>query len=152
MRMSKTFITGILCNSYLLEVNNMKKEVPSIDAWLREAKAHETAPLCGMYLTHNGTVRQTAKAKVRYGEENTKEVTGMLFSYDEEKVNAVIADTYKMEGIYYIKVWLNEGELSMGDDIMYVLIGGDIRPRVVDALQYLVGRIKNECVVETELN
>ena len=130
----------------------MKKTPPSIDAWLKEAKAHESAPSCGMYLTHNGTVRQTAKAKVRYGAEDTKEVTGMLFSYDEGKVNAVIADTYKMEGIYYIKVWLNEGELAMGDDIMYVLIGGDIRPRVVDALQYLVSRIKNECVVEKELN
>ena len=130
----------------------MSKPIPSIDAWLREAKAHETAPLCGMYLTHNGTVRQTAKAKVRYGEENTKEVTGMIFSYDAEKVSAVIADTYKMEGIYYIKVWLNEGVLKTGDDIMYVLIGGDIRPRVVDALQYLVSRVKNECVVETELN
>ena len=130
----------------------MSKPIPSIDAWLREAKAHETAPLCGMYLTHNGTVRQTAKAKVRYGEENTKAVTGMLFSYDEEKVNAVIADAYKLEGIYYIKVWLNEGQLTLGDDIMYVLIGGDIRPRVVDALNYLVGRIKDECVVETELN
>ena len=129
-----------------------KKTPPSIDAWLKEAKAHESAPLCGMYLTHNGTVRQTAKAKVRYGAEDTKEVTGMVFSYDEEKVNAVIADTYKMEGIYYIKVWLNEGQLKMGDDIMYVLIGGDIRPRVVDALQYLVSRVKNECVVETELN
>ena len=130
----------------------MSKAAPSIDAWLKEAKAHESAPLCGMYLTHNGTVRRTAKAQVRYGAENTKEVTGMIFSYDEEKVNAVIADTYKMDGIYYIKVWLNEGELKMGDDIMYVLIGGDIRPRVVDALQYLVGRVKNECVVETELN
>ena len=130
----------------------MKKTPPSIDVWLKEAKAHESAPKIGMYLTHNGIVRQTAKAKVRYGAENTKEVTGMIFSYDEEKVNAVIADTYKMDGIYYIKVWLNEGELTVGDDIMYVLIGGDIRPRVVDALQYLVGRIKNECVVETELN
>ena len=130
----------------------MSKPVPSIDAWLKEAKAHASAPLCGMYLTHNGTVRQTAKAKVRYGAEDTQEVTGMIFSYDEEKVNAVIADTYKMDGIYFIKVWLNEGQLSMGDDIMYVLIGGDIRPRVVDALQYLVGRVKNECVVETELN
>ena len=130
----------------------MSKPIPSIDAWLKEAKAHQSAPLCGMYLTHNGTVRQTAKAKVRYGEENTKEVTGMIFSYDEEKVNAVIADTRKMDGIYYIRVWLNEGELKIGDDIMYVLIGGDIRPRVVDALQYLVSRIKNECVVETELN
>ena len=130
----------------------MSKPVPSIDAWLREAKAHESAPKIGMYLTHNGTVRQTAKAKVRYGEKDTKEVTGMLFSYDPEKVDAIIADTYKMEGIYYIRVWLNEGQLTMGDDIMYVLIGGDIRPRVVDALNYLVGRIKNECVVETELN
>ncbi len=128
----------------------MKKEIPSIDAWLAEAKAHESAPKIGMYLTHNGTVRQTAKAKVRFGAEDTKEVTGMVFSYDQEKVNSVIADTYKMEGIYYIKVWLNEGQLEMGDDIMYVLIGGDIRPRVVEALQYLVGRIKNECVSETE--
>ena len=66
-------------------------------------------------------------------------------------MDAVVADTNKQEGIYYIKLWLNEGRLSMGDDIMYVLIGGDIRPRVVDALQYLVGRIKNECVTETEL-
>jgi molybdopterin synthase catalytic subunit len=130
----------------------MKKESPSIDAWLRAAKAHESAPKIGMYLTHNGTVRQTAKAKVRYGAEDTKEVTGMLFSYDQEKVDAIVTDTYKMDGIYYIRVWLNEGELTMGDDIMYVLIGGDIRPRVVDALQYLVSRIKNECVVETELN
>ena len=130
----------------------MKSIPPSIDAWLAEAKAHESAPLCGMYLTHNGTVRQTAKAKVRYGVEDTKEVTGMVFSYDEEKVNAVIADAHKLEGIYYIRVWLNEGHLNLGDDIMYVLIGGDIRPRVVDALNYLVGRIKNECVVETELN
>ena len=130
----------------------MGKTTPSIDAWLQEAKAHPSAPQCGMYLTHNGTVRQTAKAKVRYGAEDTLEVTGMLFSYDEEKVNAIIADTYQMDGIYFVKVWLNEGRLSMGDDIMYVLIGGDIRPRVVDALQYLVGRIKNECVVETELH
>lgn len=130
----------------------MKRTPPSIDQWLAEAKAHESAPKIGMYLTHNGTVRQSAKAQVRYGEENTKPVTGMIFSYDEEKVNAVIEDAYKMEGIYYIRVWLNEGQLDMGDDIMYVLIGGDIRPRVVDCLHYLVGRIKNECVVEKELN
>lgn len=128
----------------------MKKESPSMDLWLKEAKAHPSAPKIGMYLTHNGIVRQTAKAQVRCGEANTKEVTGMDFSYDQEKVDAVIADTYKMEGIYYIRVWLNEGKLSVGDDIMYVLIGGDIRPRVVDALQYLVSRVKNECVSEEE--
>ena len=128
----------------------MKQIPPSIDQWLKEAKAHASAPKIGMYLTHNGTVRQTAKAKVRNGEENAKAVTGMLFSYDPEKVDAVIADTYRLPGIYYIRVWLNEGALALGDDIMYVLIGGDIRPHVVDGLQYLVGRIKNECVSEIE--
>lgn len=123
-----------------------------MDEWLKEAKAHESAPKVGMYLTHNGVVRKTARAKVRLGQENTKPVTGMVFSYDQEKVDAVIADTCQLEGIFYIRVWLNEGQLQVGDDIMYVLIGGDIRPHVVEALQYLVGRIKNECVVEKELN
>ena len=129
----------------------MKKENPSMDMWLKEAKAHESAKNVGMYLSHNGVVRETAKAKVRQGEENTKPVKGMYFSYDKEKLDSVIQSAYILDGIYYIRVWLNEGELQVGDDIMYVLIGGDIRPNVVDALQYLVGRIKNECVEETEI-
>ena len=40
---------------------------PSMDAWLLEAKRHESAPKIGMYLTHNGVVRQSARAKVRLG-------------------------------------------------------------------------------------
>ena len=130
----------------------MAKSVPSMDAWLKEAKSHESAPKIGMYLTHNGVVRQTPKAKVRYGVEDAQDVTGMVFSYDQEKVDAVLSYARNLDGIYYIRVWLNEGELKVGDDIMYVLIGGDIRPRVVDALNYIIGRIKNECVVERELN
>ncbi|MBQ9733909.1 MAG: molybdenum cofactor biosynthesis protein MoaE [Clostridia bacterium] len=128
----------------------MAKAIPSMDLWLKEAKAHESAPRIGMYLSHNGIVRESNKASVRNGEAERK-VKGMLFSYDEEKLNSVIDDAKALDGIYYIRVWLNEGELKTGDDIMYVLIGGDIRPRVVDCLQYLVGRIKNECVVETEI-
>ncbi len=130
---------------------SMKKESPSVDVWLKEAKQDESAGKIGMYLVHNGVVRQSAKAKVRQGTENTKPVTGLVFSYDKEKVDAAITETYQMDGIYYIRVWLNEGQLTVGDDIMYVLVGGDIRPHVVDALQALVGKIKSECVVETEL-
>ena len=129
-----------------------KKTSPSMDAWMAEAKAHESAPKIGMYLTHNGIVRKSAKAKVRYREDNTRAVTGMLFSYDQEKVEEAISETYQLAGIYYVKAWLNEGTLQVGDDIMYVLIGGDIRPHVVDALQFLVGKLKNECVKETEIH
>ena len=126
------------------------KQSPSVEQWLKEAKADPGSKDSGMFLLHNGVVRETAKAKVRYGEEDTRPVSGMYFSYDEEKVNEAVRKTYEMEGIFHVRVWLNEGELKVGDDIMYVLIGGDIRPHVVDALQSLVGFIKNECVVEQE--
>lgn len=128
-----------------------KKMLPSMDVWMKEAKAHESAEKIGMYLTHNGIVRKSAKAKVRLGEENSKDVKAMLFSYDQKKVDEAVKETMQMDGIYYVRTWLNSGELVVGDDIMYVLIGGDIRPHVVDALQFLVGKLKNECVEETEI-
>lgn len=127
-------------------------KAPSADAWLREAKQHPSAEKVGMYLFHNGVVRGTARALVRDGDQTAAPVSGMLFSCDREKVDAVIADTYRMSGIGYVRVWLNEGRLNTGDDIMLALIGGDIRPHVVDALQYLVGRLKSECVTEEELH
>ena len=130
---------------------DQSKTVPSLDQWLREAKAEEDAERCGMYLAHNGVVRRTAKAQVRQGQENAPAVKGMVFSYDREKVEAAIDRTRQLPGIHHVRVWLNQGQLSLGDDIMLVLIGGDIRPHVVDALQSLVGTIKNECVVEREL-
>lgn len=125
--------------------------VPSVDEWLREAKADPSAERIGMYLTHNGVVRRTARAQVRGGDPGAAPVSGMVFSYDREKVDSAVSDTYKLPGIYYVRVWLNEGTLTVGEDLMYVLIGGDIRPHVVEGLQYLVGRLKDECVTETEL-
>lgn len=127
-----------------------KKASPSVNEWLKEAKAHPMATQTGMFLIHNGVVRKTPKAQVRQGLDDGSVVKGMAFAYDAPKVDEMIAQTYNMEGIFYVKVWLNEGQLEVGDDIMYVLIGGDIRPHVIDALQFLVGKIKNECVTEIE--
>ena len=132
------------------EKNVVKAVIPSMDEWLKEAKKDVNADKIGMYLTHNGVVRKTAKSFVREGDAEAKEVTGMLFSYDRAKVNQVIHETKQLDGIYYVRVWLNEGKLKVGDDIMYVLIGGDIRPHVTTALDYLVGKIKEECVTEKE--
>lgn len=128
---------------------------PSMDQWIKEAKEDADASQCGMYLFHNGVVRSTPKAKVRNTEAKEalaeKTVKGMEFSYDQEKVEAARAKALQLPGIYYVRIWLNEGILQAGDDIMLVLIGGDIRPHVLDALQSLVGEIKNHCVSETEI-
>lgn len=125
---------------------------PSMEQWLKEAKAHPSAPNVGMYLFHNGVVRATAKAAVREGRAGLPPVSGLRLSCDAAKLDAAVADTYRLPGVYYVRVWVNEGRLKVGDDMMYLLVGGDIRPHTVDALQYLLGRIKGECVREEELS
>ncbi len=129
-----------------------KKTPPSTDEWLKEVKNDPQASEEGMYLIHNGVVRKTPKLKVREGIDDGTSVDRLEFSYDEEKVLKIVEKTKNMKGIFHVKVWLNEGILEVGDDIMLVLIGGDIRPRVIDALQFLVGKIKNECVEEVEIS
>ena len=129
----------------------MAEKRPSLDQWLEQARENPEAESCGMFLFHNGTVRVTAKAKVRFGAGDTPPVRGMLFSYDAYRVEQARQEALRMPGIRYARVWLNQGELRVGDDIMLVLIGGDIRPHVVDALNMLVGKIKSECVEEREL-
>ena len=68
------------------------KMMPSVDAWLREAKADSSAPACGMYLTHNGVVRATPKSEVRGIETDGvapgRRVGGMVFGFDAQKVQA----------------------------------------------------------------
>lgn len=127
------------------------ERVPSVDEWLREAKAGPFAEKIGMYLTHNGVVRGTARAQARGYDKMAAPVSGMVFSYDAEKVGRAVADTEKLPGIYHVRVWLNKGRLRVGDDLMLVLVGGDIRPHAADALHYLVDRLKSECVTEEEL-
>ncbi len=129
---------------------NLKNKIPSIDKWIKEAKKDLEALNVGMYLIHNGTVRKTPKAKVRKGIDDGSEVKKMVFSYDQEKVDKAVEETKKLDGIFYIRVWLNDGLLDAGDDIMYVMVGGDIRPHVIDGLQFLVEKIKTECVTEIE--
>lgn len=128
----------------------MAKKSPSMDQWIEEAKQEPSSSQVGMYLFHNGVVRETPKAKVRQGIDDGSQVKGMEFGYDEEKVQKAVEETRSLDGIYHVRVWLNEGELQVGDDIMYVLVGGNIRPQVIDALQFLVEKIKTQCVVEIE--
>ena len=124
---------------------------PSLDQWLAEAKADPAAAQCGMYLFHTGVVRSTPKAKARRGEDTHRIVRAVDFSYDEGRVAQAVEHAQSLPGIFHVRVWLNRGIIPVGGELMLVLVGGDIRPRVVDALQSLVGEIKTSCVVEQEV-
>jgi molybdopterin synthase catalytic subunit len=115
---------------------------PSLDSWLAEAKTDAAAAGVGMYLCHNGVVRAHSR--------DGQPVTGMDLAVDRALLEEMIATARLMEGVSVVKAWVNEGHLEVGDDIMYVMVGGDIRDNVFDALAALVRMIKSEVVTETE--
>jgi molybdopterin synthase catalytic subunit len=116
--------------------------VPDLNQWMDEVKALPNADKAGMVLLHRGIVRGTTRA----GEP----VSGMLLSVDRHRLDKVLAEARQWPGIVEVRAWVNEGELAVGDDIMGVLVAGDIRENVFDALQRLVRTIKTEVVAEDE--
>jgi molybdopterin synthase catalytic subunit len=95
-----------------------------------------------MFLVHNGVVRGTSRS----GEL----VAGMELSVDRDRLEEIVASARLMEGVTYVRAWVNEGRLAVGDDIMYVVVAGDIREHVFEALQALVRMIKTQVVTEKE--
>jgi molybdopterin synthase catalytic subunit len=116
---------------------------PSLDAWLAEAKQAAGAAGVGMYLCHNGVVRSYSR--------DGKPVESMDLSVDRERLAEILSTAELMEGVAVVRAWVNEGRLTVGDDIMYVMVGGDIRDHVFDALAALVRMIKTEVVTEAEI-
>lgn len=117
--------------------------MPGLDIWLRELKAEPESAGVGMYLSHNGVVRGSSR--------DGREVVGMELSVDRDGLSSAVEAAREMPGIVQVRAWVNEGHLKVGDDIMYVLVGGDIREHVFDALMALVRTIKTTVVSEVEL-
>jgi len=113
-----------------------------IQKWIEEIKSKSPKDQLGMILVHNGIVRATSK--------EGKPVEGMVLSYDEKLLDSLVARFIKNNGIVDIKVWINQGKLSIGDDIMLVLVAGRFRTDVLPVFQELIREIKNNVVNEKE--
>ncbi|MCX5717312.1 MAG: molybdenum cofactor biosynthesis protein MoaE [Nitrospirae bacterium] len=114
-----------------------------IEHWIREIKAGTNPEELGMILIHNGIVRASSK--------DGSPVKGMNLTYDRERLKDVLADFKECDGIAEIRVWINEGDLKPGDDIMYVLVAGRFRTDVLPVFESLIARIKKEVVKEMEI-
>jgi len=116
--------------------------VPDAEHWIREVKARPDADGIGMILVHNGIVRGSSRS----GEP----VSGMVLAADGERLEEVIAQARSWPGVIAVHAWTNEGPLAVGDDIMKVLVAGDIRENVFAALERLVRLMKTEVLSESE--
>ena len=74
-----------------------------------------------------------------------------IFPTIKKGLEEALSEARTWEGVYYVRAWLNSGSVPVGSSLMYVLIGADIRPHAIDALNKLVGHIKNNLVTETEV-
>jgi molybdopterin synthase catalytic subunit len=114
-----------------------------LDVWLREVKQTTDPESLGMILVHDGVVRGTSKTGQR--------IQGMHLSSDKEKLDQVISTLRIREGIVDIRVWINSGQLKVGDDIMLVLVAGRFRTDILPVFVELLTVIKNEIVQEDEI-
>jgi molybdopterin synthase catalytic subunit len=114
-----------------------------INERIERIKAGPEAAGIGMILAHQGVVRGSSRA----GEP----VHGMRLEVDRPRFERALAEALDWPGVVAADGWVNEGDLRVGDDIMKVVVAGDIRENVFGGLQRLVGIIKSQVVTESEL-
>ena len=106
-------------------------------------KNHPAYHRAGMILCHNGVVRDTSR--------DGRKVSGLTISVDHKKLSQVV-ETYKRKpGIVEILVEIAENkELAVGDDVMFLVVAGDIRENVIAVLSDTLNAIKTTVTQKTE--
>ncbi len=115
-----------------------------VQQWLDELKKQADPEELGMILVHNGIVRGTSKSGNPVGK--------MRLSYDKESLASLVSEQKRKEGIVDVKVWINEGDLEVGDDIMLLLVAGRFRTDVLPVFETTLTIIKMEIVKEQEMD
>lgn len=113
-----------------------------IEQWIQEIKSQCDPETLGMILVHNGIVRATSRQGAP--------VTGMKLTYDKVALEQTVRRFKAKEGIAEIRVWINEGALNVGDDIMNLCVAGRFRTDILPVFQELLTEIKTKIVHEEE--
>jgi len=110
---------------------------------IQKAKAHPEAGRIGMIASHLGIVRATSR--------DGRPVERIQVAYDHGLLDSIIQNIKGMPGIVEVLVDTEEGTLKIGDEILAVVVAGDIRENVFNALITAVNRIKAEASKKKEI-
>ncbi|MBW1840834.1 MAG: molybdenum cofactor biosynthesis protein MoaE [Deltaproteobacteria bacterium] len=106
-------------------------------------KEHPNFNQAGMILCHNGIVRSTSR--------DGRKVSGLKITVDHETLGQVIESHKKMPGIVDVQVEIEENRtLNVGDDVMFLVVAGDIREHVIAALSATLNAVKSTVTKKTE--
>lgn len=116
-----------------------------INKAIKELKQHpKFTDNVGMILIHNGVVRNWSR--------NDKgKVTALEVTPDFEKIEALRQEFLQSEGIFDIIIKAYSGTFQPGDDLLYIIVAGDIRENIKPVLADLLDRVKAEAVTKKEI-
>ncbi len=109
---------------------------------VEKVKKHPEFYKAGMILCHNGVVRATSR--------DGRPVSEVSVRVDRKRLEVIIGEIKAMTGIVEVLAHVNEGTLKVGEDVMYVVVAGDFRENVFDAMIAAVNRIKADVTSKTE--
>jgi len=110
---------------------------------IEKVKGHPDYPKVGMILCHNGVVRHTAR--------DGRKVSGMSITVDHKKLKKILEENKQKTGIVDIQVDIVENQdLAVGDDVMFLVVAGDIRENVISCLRDTLNAIKTGVTTKTQ--
>lgn len=113
------------------------------DDLISQIKRHPDYERVGMILCHNGVVRNTSR--------DGRKVTGLRVAVDRGRLAQVLAEQRERPGIVDIRVEIAaDKDLAIGDDVMLLVVAGDIRENVIDALTHTLNEIKTSVTAKSE--
>ena len=98
----------------------------------------------GMVLVHNGVVRGWSRA-------DRQKVDSIKIEPDTAKLETIRRELEGRPGIFRIVAHANSGLMKPGDDVLFLIVAGDIRENVKAAFAELLDRIKAEAVFKQEV-
>ena len=113
-----------------------------LDKMIATIKANPNFHNAGMIASHIGIVRSFSR--------DGKSVEAVDVKFDKAKIEQIISDIRSRPGIVDVLIQTNSGHLAVGDEIMTVVVAGDIRENVFPALIDTVERLKSEASTKKE--
>jgi len=114
-----------------------------ISKMLETVRQHPDFEKVGMVLCHNGVVRATSR--------DGRWVEGLRVAVDHAKLEQIVAQQKRKPGIVDIRVEIAENQdLAVGEDVMLLVVAGDIRQNVIAVLSETLDLIKTTVTAKTE--
>ena len=106
-------------------------------------KKHPDYERVGMILCHNGVVRGTAR--------DGRPVKELTVKADRARLTEIVKEMKARPGIVEVLAEVREGTLRVGEDVMIVVVAGDLREHCFPVLQDAVDTIKRDVTTKTEI-